>query len=239
MSGKLIRSSLRHNPLVSGFLGGFLLLSTALLSSALILTLGVLGTVDGFMETARTPHFMQMHQGPLDVQRMEQFVDDRDDVVAWEAIEFLNVENSQLTFGGQSLDTEIQQNGFVTQPEHLDLLLSPEGEVVRPDAGQVYVPGFYAEKYDLIAGDDITLQTPQGEMGFTVAGEFRDSQMNSTLASSKRLLISDADYADLVERTGTRPEYLISFRLNSTADVSSFEAAYSTAQLESEGPSLN
>lgn len=234
----LIRRSLKKNRLVSAFMAAFLVLSAALLSSALILTLGVFGTVESFMESARTPHFMQMHLGPLDQERMQAFVDGRDDVVAWEPIEYLNVENSQLRFDGQSLDTEIQQNGFVTQPEQMDFLLSPEGEVIHPEPGEIYVPYFYEGKYNLEPGDRVTLDLDDGEMVFTVAGAFRDSQMNSTLASSKRLLVSDEDYAELLRREGTAPEYLISFRLDSPGDAAVFEAAYFTADLEANGPSL-
>lgn len=219
MIRKLIKSSLTKNRLVSAFMATFLVLSVALLSGALILTLGVFGTVDRFMESAHTPHFMQMHLGPLDRARMQSFVDGRKDVLAWEAIEYLNVENSQLRFGGQTLDTEIQQNGFVTQPEQMDFLLSPQGEVIQPKPGEIYVPNFYAGKYDLKPGDQISVDTGNGAMVFTLVSAFRDSEMNSTLASSKRLLINGGDYAELLRREGTAPEHLLSFRLNSPADA--------------------
>lgn len=238
MIRKLIRSSLEKNRLVSAFMAAFLVLSAALLSGALILTLGVLGTVESFMESARAPHFMQMHLGPLDEARMQTFVDGRDDVMAWEIIEFLNVQNSQLRFDGQTLDTEIQQTGFVTQPEEMDFLLSPDGDVIHPEPGEIYVPYFYEGKYGLEPGDEVIFDTDAGRMVFTVAGAFRDSQMNSALASSKRLLISDADYAEVSQREGTSPEYLISFRLESPGDAAAFEADYFAADLEANGPSL-
>lgn len=235
---KIIQSSLKQNRLVSAFMAAFLVLSAALLSSALILSLGVFGTVESYMETAHTPHFMQMHLGSLDEDRMQKFADSRDEVVAWEAIEFLNVENSQLRFDWQSLDTEIQQTGFTTQPIQMDYLLSPDGEVIHPQPGEIYVPYFYEGKYDLAPGQLITLQTEDGEVVFTVAGVFRDSQMNSTLASSKRLLVSEADYEVLAGQEGTHPEYLISFRLSGSGEVAGFEAAYFEADLEANGPSL-
>lgn len=238
MIRKLIKSSLTKNRLVSAFVAAFLVLSAALISGALVLTLGVFGSVDRFMESARTPHFMQMHLGSLDKARMQTFVDGRKDVVAWEAIEYLNVENAQLRFNGQTLETEIQQNGFVTQSEQMDFLLSPEGEVIQPEPGEIYVPNFYESKYDLKPGDQISVSTGDGEMVFTMVGAFRDSQMNSTLASSKRLLISDEDYTELLRREGTAPEHLLSFRLNSPAEAASFETDYFTAKLESNGPSL-
>ena len=239
MIRKMITSSLKKNRLVSAFMATFLVLGTAMLASATILSFGVFGSVEGFMERAQAPHFMQMHLGTLDRDRMQAFVDGRSDVVAWEAIEFLNVENSQLSFNGQTLDTEIQQNGFVQQPANMDYLLSPEGEIIHPNPGEIYIPYFYEDKYEIEPGQQVAIQTRGGAMEFTVAGFFRDSQMNSTLASSKRLLISDADFAELKQREGTTPEYLLSFRLNSPADAAGFEAAYFEADLESNGPSLN
>ena len=149
MIRKMIRNSLSKNRLVSVFMATFLVLSSALLSGALILSFGVFGTVDSFMESAKTPHYMQMHLGSMDMDRMERFVAGRDDVMAWEVIEYLTVENSQLDFAGQSLDTEIQQNGFVTQPQHLDYLLSPGGDVIHPKPGEIYIPYFYESKYNL------------------------------------------------------------------------------------------
>ena len=100
MIRKMIRNSLSKNRLVSVFMATFLVLSSALLSGALILSFGVFGTVDSFMESAKTPHYMQMHLGSMDMDRMERFVAGRDDVMAWEVIEYLNVENSQLDFAG-------------------------------------------------------------------------------------------------------------------------------------------
>lgn len=238
MIEKMIRANLAQNRIVSVLMSGFLVVSAALLASAIYLIFGVFGTVDSFMEAARTPHFMQMHAGSLDANRMQAFVDGRTDVVAWEPIELLNVENSTLSFDGQSLETEIQQNGFVRQSKEMDLLLSLDREVVHPRPGEVWVPLFYEQKYDLQPGQTVVISQPDGDITFTIAGVFRDSQMNSTLASSKRLLISDADYDMLQQRLSIDPEYLISFRLTSPSDAASFEAAYANAGLESNGPSL-
>ena len=51
--------------------------------------------------------------------------------------------------------------------------------------------------------------------------------MNSSLASSKRFVVSEADYS-LLEPLGTA-EYLIEFRLKDLSGLGTFEAAYSAA----------
>lgn len=243
MKRQMIRNSLSKNRLVSAFMAGFLALASALLGAALVLALGVAGSVEGFMETARTPHFMQMHQGELDLKRLSEWSEAHPAVVAWEAISYLNVENSQLRFGASTLDAEIQQNGFVTQPQHMDFLLDEDGEPVEPRPGEVYVPYFYEAKYGLDVGDTVTVVTG-AEAGtadltvLTVAGAFRDSQMNSTLASSKRLVVHPDDYQMLLAQTGSAPEHLLSFRLQSPSAAAGFEADYFAAGLENDGPSL-
>lgn len=239
MTWRMSVSSLRKNRIVTVLMAAFLALSAALLGGAMILTLGVVGTVDGFMETARTPHFMQMHLGDLDVERLGQWAAGRDEIETLEVIEYLNVENSHLTFAGTPLDLEIQQNGFVTQPERLDHLLSPSGDRPEPRPGEVYVPLFYESKYDLSVGDSVSVATPAGPLELEVAGTFRDSQMNSTLASSKRLLVSHSDWAELRARLGVEPEHLISFRLQEPAQAGALEAAYYDAGLETNGPALS
>ena len=69
-----------------------------------------------------------------------------------------------------------------------------------------------------------------------VAGFVRDSQMNSTLASSKRFLVSAGDYERM--RASGSVEYLIEFRLKDLSDLSDFEAAYSASELPANGPTL-
>ena len=62
---------------------------------------------------------------------------------------------------------------------------------------------------------------------FVIAGFLRDSQMNSMLASSKRFLVSNADYERL-EGCGN-VEYLIEFRLKDMEALGSFAAAYTAS----------
>jgi putative ABC transport system permease protein len=71
---------------------------------------------------------------------------------------------------------------------------------------------------------------------FTVAGFVRDSQMNSLLSSSKRFLVSENDYAEI--RDFGSVEYLIEFRLTDLSALDTFESAYTSAGLETNGPTI-
>ncbi|WP_203567595.1 ABC transporter permease [Aestuariimicrobium ganziense] len=235
----LVRKSLAKHRLVSVLLAGFMVLAAALVTSALMLTVALIGSVDRFMEQAHTPHYLQMHTGPLDRARLEAFVRQHPEVVAHEDIALLNVENSTLSFNGTPLDGEMQQTGLAVQPTTMDFLLSEAGEVIRPQRGEIWVPQYYRDKYDLGVGQTVTVALPDGPLELTIAGAFRDSQMNSALASSKRLLVSDDDYATVRSALGVEPEHLLSFRFTDPGQAGPFEAAWHAAGLEANGPSLN
>ena len=153
MIATMIRASLARNRLVSAFMAGFLVLSTALLAAAAILTAALFGSVTGFMDTAQTPHFMQMHSGPVDGPRLQRFAEERPEVEAFEDVQILNVDNAALTFGGHSLDAEIQQNSFATQGRRMDFLLAEDGTRLQPEAGQVVIPDHIVLGLDLGALD--------------------------------------------------------------------------------------
>jgi putative ABC transport system permease protein len=71
-------------------------------------------------------------------------------------------------------------------------------------------------------------------ISFTVAGFLRDSIMNAALVSSKRFLVSQADFERA--REFGQLENLIEFRLSKDASFPAFEAAYQGAGLPANGP---
>ena len=75
-----------------------------------------------------------------------------------------------------------------------------------------------------------------GEADFTIAGFLRDSQMNAMMASSKRFLVSCADYERL--KSAGSEEYLIEFLLQDGADVNAFATKYTDAGLPANGPAI-
>jgi putative ABC transport system permease protein len=60
--------------------------------------------------------------------------------------------------------------------------------------------------------------------------------MNSTLASSKRFLVSENDFEEL--RSSGNIEFLIEFRLYDLSALGAFESAYNAAGLEANGPTI-
>lgn len=70
----------------------FISVAAMLLSLAAILTVNLCGAVGRLMTDARTPHFMQMHTGDIDMTRLEDFADHNNNVADFQVVPFLNVE---------------------------------------------------------------------------------------------------------------------------------------------------
>ncbi|WP_330655500.1 ABC transporter permease [Alkaliphilus sp. B6464] len=147
-------------------------------------------------------------------------------------LEFLNVEGTQIVINGNSLAGTVQDNGFCTQSEKFDYLLDLDGNIINVSDGEVYVPISYMKDGTAKPGDRSVICGKE----FIVGGFLRDSQMNSTLAASKRFLVSENDYVEI--KNFGNIEYLIEFRLKDLSVLGAFETAYTSAGLESNGPTV-
>lgn len=232
MNKKIIRKSISGNKAVSFITVLFVTVAAMLISLAAVLTVNLSGAIEKLMLDAKTPHFMQMHTGELQKSKLEEFADEASNVAAFQILEFLNVDNSKIEIGGTSLAASVQDNGFSTQSGQFDFLLDLDNEPVHPKDGELYVPVCYFKDGTAKTGDSARI----GGRTFVVAGFVRDSQMNSTLASSKRFVVSEEDY-QLIKPSGN-VEYLIEFCLHDLSGLGAFETAYSEARLPANGPAL-
>lgn len=232
MLKKLIWNDVGQNKLMSAATVFFMTISAALLILTAMLMTNLLGAIDGLMEQAATPDFVQMHTGEMDETKIENFAKSRSDVKDLQLSLFLNLDNSRLTLGEHNMADSTQDNGLCVQNEHFDFLLGMDGELPEVSPGEVYVPVCYRSKYDLSIGDQMTF----GDQTLVIAGFIRDAQMNAMMASSKRFLVSASDYEKLKEQG--QEEYLIEFLLTDTADSSIFATAYTAGGLPSNGPTI-
>ncbi|MGN0553293.1 MAG: FtsX-like permease family protein, partial [Oscillospiraceae bacterium] len=174
----------------------------------------------------------QMHTGNIDETRIKAFAESRSEVKDFQICSFLNLNNSEITLGSCSLADSTQDNGLSVQGDNFDFLLGMDNKLPDVNKGQVYVPICYRELYELTAGDIMNI----GSSKLVIAGFFRDAQMNSMLASSKRFLVNADDYEEM--RSRGEEEYLIEFLLNSGSDINEFSTAYAAAGLPSNGPAI-
>ena len=242
----LTLNALRRSPVVAAVLVLFVALSAMLASSAGALVVSASGAGESLMQQARTPHFLQMHAGEVDEGRMAEFAAGNEHVEQFAVVPMLNVEGTAIRVVGDGVDTTLaaglQDNSFVAQSPDFDFLLDTDGQVIQPEPGTVWLPLYYRELLDLSAGQTLTLTGPDGAdaASLTVAGFLRDSQMNSSYASSKRLLVDQSDLDGLRKALGAAAttEHLIQFRLTEPGAAAQFETAYREAGLEANGPTI-
>lgn len=210
----------------------FVAAAAMLVALAAILVVNLSGAIDTLMTQAKTPHFMQMHAGELDLTRLAAFAEQNEAVADFQVLEFLNVDGAQFLFAGGSLADSVQDNGFAVQSEKFDFLLDLDGNIITVADGEIYIPIAYMQDGTARVGETVTAAGKT----FTIAGALRDSQMQPLLSSSKRFLVSHNDFAALKQSGSV--EYLIEFRLHDLNGLGAFEAAYTAAGLEANGPTL-
>lgn len=210
----------------------FVAAAAMLVSLAAILVVNLSGSIDTLMTRAKTPHFMQMHSGEIDTARLTAFGEQNGNADEFQVLEFLNFDGTQIVIEGKSLANNVQDNGLSIQSEKFDYLLDLDSNVINVSDGELYVPICYMKDSTAKVGDKAVISGKE----FTVTGFHRDSQMNSTLSSSKRFLVSENDYAE-IKSLGSM-EYLIEFRLKDLSGLGEFETAYTSAGLEANGPTI-
>jgi len=229
---RIIRNGMAQSKLITLTTTIFVAAAAMLVSLSAILAVHLLDATDHLMKRAKTPHFVQMHSGDLDMARLVRFAEQNGLVDEFQVMELLLVDNAKIVVGGRTLADSMQDNGFTTQSDKFDYLLDLDGNVIHVKDGEIYVPVGYLKDGAAKVGDIVRV----GGKRLVVAGFLRDSQMNSWLASSKRFLVSGNDYAAI--RDAGRTEDLIEFRLKDPSAVGAFEADYISRGLEANGPTI-
>ena len=235
MFQRLIKNDLKENKVSMLVIGLFLLLTLTLSFAATRLTVSLTSSIERFVETAKSPHLLQMHSGSVDRKRLQNFVQQHPEIADWQVTEFVNVEGSAIRINEKnSLQDSSQDNGFSSQNQNFDFLLDQNNQPAQPRPGQVYIPLYYYNSGKIKIGDQIRV----GKLQLTVQGYIRDAQMNAGLVSSKRFLISQTDLQTLKKEAFASNENLIAFRVHKLSQISTIEQAYKNAELESNGPPM-
>ena len=232
MIGRLLWNDIKNHKLLSLSTVIFMAASSLFIPLAAVLFTSLLGSVDGLMERAVTPDYLQMHAGEMQVEKIEKFAAEQDEIEDCQVSLFLNLDNSTLMIGNRSLADSTQDNGLCVQNKKFDYLLDMNDAYPLVNEREIYVPVCYRSMYDINVGDTMQI----GNEKLTVAGFIRDSQMSSMMASSKRFLVCEADYERM--KTFGEEEYLIQFLLMENADTDSFATDYGSAGLYTNGPAI-
>lgn len=230
MYKKIILNDIRKSKLITATITAFIAVAAMLTALALALMINLFGAIDNMLLSAKAVQFLQMHTGDVDMKQLQRFASENEEVEDYQVLEFLNLEGGDIVIGDNSLEKSIQDNGLSVQGQKFDFLLNLEGEVIHPSDGEIYVPIYYMQEGKAALGDKVMIHG----ISFRVAGFLRDSIMNASLVSSKRFLVSKADFEKV--REFGQLENLIEFRLTEDVSYPAFEAAYLNAGLPANGP---
>lgn len=228
----IIKNDMVKSKFITLIITMFVASAAMLVSLAAILTLNLTGAIDNLMTQAKTPHFMQMHSGKIDNAAIERFAAQNNLVDEFQVLKFLNIDNKKIVLGKNSLSSSTQDNGFSTQSKSFDYIFDLDGNIINASNGELYVPVCYMQNNTAKLGDKAYISGKE----FIIAGFLRDSQMNSMLSSSKRFLVSEQDFSELINQGNI--EYLIEFRLNDLSLLDTFAASYIASKLPMNGPTI-
>ena len=214
----------------------FMMLSVTLAVSVFFVLVQLFTSISNMYEVAKPPHFLQMHKGALVQEDIDAFNSSYPGMEHWQTVPMIDVYGNELVVQQEdgaafSLEECRLDISIVKQNSQYDVLLDENRRPLQLQEGEIGVPVILLEQYDIQKGDIICLTSGGVNKSFTVADFVYDGQMNSTLCSSTRFLVNDADFDALLGTVG-ETEYLIEAYF---AD-SKMAVGYQTAYEQSETP---
>lgn len=236
----IIKRDFQRNKIITIVLFFFIMLSALLIASASHVIMELSGSLNNLLSQSKTPHFVQMHAGPIDRRNIEEFARTNPYVKKQQTVEMLRIDGSNVFIGSSehSEANSVMDIGFVRQNISFDLLLNLENQVIQVTPGEIAMPIYYMQQKNLKLGDTVLIQTDRFKQKFKIVDFVRDAQMNPAIVSSKRFVVSDEDFAVLRENVGDI-EYLIEFLLTDLSKLSDFSSNYLSSNLPNKGPTID
>lgn len=207
----------------------FMCLSVTITVSVVLLLSQTFSSISAMYETSRPPHFLQMHTGSINQADIDEFNEKFDGIRAGQTVPLITIPGDCLTVTGStgtySLSDCRLDISLVKQNNEYDVLLDENRVPLDLTEGNIGVPVIILDQYDIELGDSITLRADGIEKQFTVSAYVCDGMMNSTMCSSTRFLISDADFDTLFGNVG-ETEYIIEAYFTDHSLASAYQTAY-------------
>lgn len=234
MIGTLLKNDFRKNKGKNLILLLFIALSAAIAVSVCLMLMQLFSSISGLYETARSPHFLQMHKGELNQRDIDALNEGYPGMEHWQTVSMVDVHGEELLVEpvkGEAFDLSSCRLdiSLVRQNSSYDVLLDGERKKLTVRQGEIGVPVILLDQFDMQMGDMVILQSGGVRKCFTVAAYVYDAQMNSTLCSSTRFLISDVDFEELLGKAG-ETEYLIEAWFTDSSLASAYQTAYEQSQ---------
>ena len=231
---KLLRD-LRRTPLQSLLVVVAVALAAALAGTGAAFAAQLVASNGALFAQADVPHLVQMHAGAIDPAAIDAFADDSPDVVRSAAVELIALDSTRLALepGTTEAASSVEYSAIASAPG-ADRLLGLDGEPATVEPGGIGLPVDIALDRGIAVGDPIGI----GDAEFTVTALIRDALMGSNLASSRRLLVADADL-DALRADSSGSEWLVEFWLTDPGLAPRVYDDYLAAGLPANGPMVD
>lgn len=239
MIRRMLKRDFSQNKMMITILFMFIMLSSLLMASASSNVINLLNSMDQLFKVSNAPHFVQMHAGEINQKSIDSFVAKTPFVKKQQTAEMVQIGGSNIFIKkkNQAEHNSVMDISFVKQNSNFDFLLDLNNEVIDVRKGEIGVPIYYMQKYNLRIGDKIWVVKNNNELALAISAFVRDVQMNPSLVSSKRFVISDEDFERIKGNFG-ESEYLIEFQLTDVNKIKEFENLYQSSNLPQKGPSI-
>lgn len=232
---KLLENDFKKNPWNNGILLLFITLAAMIAVTVTLMLTQLFTSISSMYETANPPHFLQMHKGEFLQSDIDEFNRGYEGMQHWQTVPMITVYSDELTVSGNggksfSLADCRLDISLVRQNEQYDVLLDEGRKPLEINPGEIGVPVILLDEFDIAVGDTVTLCEDGITKNFTVSAHVYDGQMNSTLCSSTRFLISDSDFEALQGNVG-ETEYLIEAWFADSSQASDYQSVYEQSDL--------
>ncbi|MCL6570121.1 MAG: ABC transporter permease, partial [Bacillus sp. (in: Bacteria)] len=237
---KIVKNDFGRKKIITMTVLVFITMAVLLGASATNIIANLTQSMSELQERAVPSDITQMHSGEFSQAEIDKFTEEqRENIAKQETMVLQGFEGMNIHFGNnETMAGTVQDISFVVQNKKFDFILDLDNEKLDVEEGFVAVPIYFMEEYDLKIGDSITVESEGYYKEFVISDYARDYEMNSSLTSSKRFVINQADYDGMLEKQAGELEYLIEFKLNETGDSQELQTAYIEAGLPANGPQV-
>ena len=237
---KIVKNDFYRKKIITVTVFVFITMAVILAASAINNIANLIQSMSELEGRAVPADITQMHSGEFDQAEIDKFTEDqRENIALQETMVLLTLDGSNIHFrNNQTMAGTVQDISFVVQNKKFDFILDLDNEKLDVTKGFVAVPIYFMQQYDLKIGDKITVKSGEYENEFVISDYARDYEMNSSLTSSKRFVINQADYYEMLLRQAGELEYLIEFKLHENGDSQRLQTAYIEGGLPANGPTV-
>lgn len=216
----------------------FITLAVVLGASATNIIANLIQSMTQLQSSSVAADITQMHAGEYNHSLIEQFTaTQQENIEAQETMQLINIEGINVHFRkNETMAGTVQDIFFVVQNKKLDFLLDLNNQKLDVKPGTIAVPVYFMQTYNLNIGDVITVESGTYHKDFIIVDYARDFEMNASLTSSKRFVISQEDYDEMLAADIGKLEYLIEFRIKEGGNAQAVQDAYIAAGLPANGP---